>query len=574
MKKTKRLLAMLLTLAMVSGMTMMASAGPVEDTVFPEESVAADAAPAQAYAGYRPQPSDKTLAAVTNVASGAAVTAYRIVEPTYGTNGFTGYKAVSGTGIANAVEPTSDEVTSIAANQYLLQTLESEQLYVSGPADREGLATYTAQLGAGYWLVLVTPYTGVTTEIYNPMLIGVYYSVEGTGDSADLVSGGAVNAGSKWSLNSEPVYAKSEQPQIHKRITGSSGKYFSDGNESGNDVAVGDTVSFAIDTQIPAYSRAYENVQVKISDQLGKGFTLASPAGIVVKVGAVSSQAIEVTGAAFTYMQYDDKSFQIDFRPEFALAHSGENVYVTYDALLSYGAGYNFDANTNTARLEYTNDPHNFYQTTQVEDTSYTYTFGIDASLCGDNGAGWNKVTKELLKTGEMGTSVSGSAVTPAALSGAAFTLTASGPAIGRPASYTAISDAEGNLTFTGLDAGEYFLQETAAPEGYSLNDAIIPVVITAAYNEDGTLDGYTIIVAGEAISTYTAAYWTNEVTKQTEITNVSSAAITYEIRNTRLSGLPSTGGIGTTIFTVAGCLLMTAAAALFFANRRKTGKR
>ena len=45
------------------------------------------------------------------------------------------------------------------------------------------------------------------------------------------------------------------------------------------------------------------------------------------------------------------------------------------------------------------------------------------------------------------------------------------------------------------------------------------------------------------------------------------------KIPNTKLSSLPSTGGIGTTIFTIGGCAIMILAAALYFASRRKTAK-
>ena len=44
-------------------------------------------------------------------------------------------------------------------------------------------------------------------------------------------------------------------------------------------------------------------------------------------------------------------------------------------------------------------------------------------------------------------------------------------------------------------------------------------------------------------------------------------------MEDTQLSALPSTGGIGTTIFTIAGCLIMVAAAGLFFASRKRTNK-
>ncbi len=43
--------------------------------------------------------------------------------------------------------------------------------------------------------------------------------------------------------------------------------------------------------------------------------------------------------------------------------------------------------------------------------------------------------------------------------------------------SYTATSDKYGYLKFTGLDAGEYTLQETDAPDGFTLNDANIQLL-------------------------------------------------------------------------------------------------
>ncbi len=563
MKKMKRLLAVLMTLAMVLGMAIMTftgiSAAPIRASAAPS---------ARKSAGNKPQPSDTALGAVTNVATGAIVRAYRIIEPMYSANGFTGYRAAAGTGIANPLEPTSNEVTSIAANKALLDRLEEVTLLESGPVGADGLSTYSGWLGAGYWLVLVTPLTGSGTKIYNPMLIGVYYSVEGTGSSATLVSGGAVNANSRWSLNSEPVFAKSAQPQIIKRIVGSSGKDVSDGNENGNDVAVGDTVSFQIEAQIPAYSKAYQNVKVDITDQTGGGLIIDLAAGISVNAG--SGPAITAKPGIDYTLTAEDRGFRISFTSEYALAHSGETMYVNYVGLMKENAGYNFDANENTAILEYTSDPRDINRTKVTEDRTYTYTFGIDSSLNGASAAPWNKVTQELIKTGEAGT-VSGSAVTAGALSGAVFTLTG---AEGQKRAYTATSDALGYLSFTGLDAGMYYLQETAAPEGYSLNDAVIPVEIRADYNEDGTLRSYTVTVDGKAVSTYTAAYQINDTTKKPEITNILCADATYEIRNTRLGGLPSTGGIGTTIFTVVGCAIMVLAAALFFSNRRKTAKK
>lgn len=539
MKKIKRVFAVLLTLAMVLGMSV---------TSFAE--------------GAKPVEGDKATATVSNVEAGATVTAYRIVEPTYNDKGFTGYKLAKGVTLANMLEPTSNEITGIAANKTLLAALTKETL--SAPEGATGLTSYTAQLGAGYWVVIVEG--SKIQEVYNPMLVGIYYSVEGSGDNNTLVNG-TVDANSNWSLNSTPAYAKSEQPTIDKSIVDS------DGNESGNDVAIGDTVKFQIDTMIPSYSKSYTEVMVKITDTMGKGLTLADPVNLVV---TVDGETVAAGADTFTFTPAEDKkSFEISFASAYALAHSGEKVVVTYDAVLGEGAGLNFDANTNTAKLEYTNDPSG--ETNEIEDKTYTYTFGIDANLFGSDGSAWNKFTEELLKTGEVRKIIldSGEEVETTTLPGAEFTLTR---ADGK--TYTTVSDENGYLSFTGLDAGTYTLQETKAPEGYSLNDTKIPVEITATYNENGTLNSYTIKVNNENTSSYTATYDANEKGKVENIdctpgheNDWSDVSDTHEIKNTKLSALPSTGGIGTTIFTIGGCLIMIIAAGLFFATRRKSTK-
>ncbi|MCI8506241.1 MAG: isopeptide-forming domain-containing fimbrial protein [Lachnospiraceae bacterium] len=589
MKRVKKLFALLLAMAMILAMSVTAFAteagtNPADPTDSVPTTPMGPAEPNQS-TYEKPDKDDVATAIVGNVEAGATVTAYRIVEPTYNDNGFTGYQAAKGVILKNILEPTSDEVTGIAADEVLLPNLEQKPLKAQDGAT--GLTTYTGELGAGYWIVVVTG--SAIQEVYNPMLVGIYYSVKGSGDNNALVQG-IVDANSDWSLNSQPAYAKSEQPTLDKKITGSTGKDTSDGNESGNDVAIGDTVNFEIDTKIPSYSASYTKVTVKITDTLGKGLTLAEAVGdkpVGNLVVMVNGEEVAAGDDTFTYTPADDKkSFEISFVSAYALAHSGEDVVVTYDAVLGEDAGINFDANTNTAKLEYTNDPNG--ETNEIEDKTYTYTFGIDASLTGT----WEDVTTELIKTGEEIDTVTGG---KSPLDGATFTLTNNVTG----AVYTTISgkgevgkdvDADGELLpgvtevagmkpgylkFTGLDAGEYTLKETKAPEGYSLNEKETEVVIEAEYNDDGTLKKYTITVNGEKTSNYVGNYDNGmTITSNPKHENDwSEISDTEEIANTKLSALPSTGGIGTTIFTVAGCLIMIVAAGLFFASRRKTAK-
>ena len=95
----------------------------------------------------------------------------------------------------------------------------------------------------------------------------------------------------------------------------------------------------------------------------------------------------------------------------------------------------------------------------------------------------------------------------------------------------------DGTLKVQGLNLGTYYFKETVAPVGYSINEVDSVAKLALAVGATQATD---TIVAG-----------TNMI-------------------DTTLAHLPSTGGIGTTIFTVAGCGIMIAAAYLFFNSRRR----
>lgn len=96
----------------------------------------------------------------------------------------------------------------------------------------------------------------------------------------------------------------------------------------------------------------------------------------------------------------------------------------------------------------------------------------------------------------------------------------------------------DGVIIINGLDKGTYCFKEVEAPTGYSINTTPAEVTI-----DNDNLTSENVPVAIPAANTMV---------------------------DTKLSELPSTGGMGTTIFTIAGCVIMISAAGLFFASRRK----
>ncbi|XZH06877.1 isopeptide-forming domain-containing fimbrial protein [Clostridium perfringens] len=505
-------------------------------------------------AGQAPSANDKALGTVNNVEEGSTVTAYQIVKGNYNKDGFTGYTVVNDqVKINDPTKPTSEEIINISKNADVLNSLTKVNMNGNG-------TTYTADLSAGYWLVLVTPKEGNQT-VYNPMLLGIYYSVSGSNNSMQQ---GTVDANSNWTLNGEKAYAKSSKPTIKKEIENPRSN-----NAKGSDQAVGQSFNFKITSTIPSYSKEYTNVKYIVTDKLSEGLDYNDDSINVT----VNGQVVQKGNDTFTFTEKDSQNIELNFNSDYILKHPGEEVVIKYSAKLNDKATYNFDPNTNDVTLEYSNSPDINKEGTKINDRTYQYTFGIDANLFG-NRQDKKKTTSEVIKTDEngkvtnikreeqeeLGNKVEGP------LPGAEFKLT---PKNGTPGEVlAATSDENGRLKFTGLATGEYELVETKAPEGYALNNEVQNVKIAAEYNENGTLKSYSITINDQNTSTYTATYdGKGNIEKVEDVTNTSI------IKNTKLSQLPSTGGMGTYIFTFVGVTLMAGAIGSHFLFGKKKSR-
>jgi len=117
---------------------------------------------------------------------------------------------------------------------------------------------------------------------------------------------------------------------------------------------------------------------------------------------------------------------------------------------------------------------------------------------------------------------------------------------------YSGITGTDGLLTFTGLSAGTYTITELTAPDGYNLLEEPIEITIEFKMTDD-TPPVPQFSVAGES----------------NLITVSDDGTIEITIENNSGSTLPSTGGIGTTIFYIVGGLLAVGAGVVLVTKKR-----
>lgn len=549
MKKLKKLFAVMLSLIMVLAMGIT--------------SFAADAGTDEKFG----TADDTGTITVKGVESTATVMAYKVIEAQYGNNGgsFSGYNSLYPSVIANDrlqadLDITRDDLNKLAdaVNADTTKTAIS-MAYANG--------SWTATVKPGTYLVLVT---NAETNIYNPMVVSVYYTNE-DGTTNDLHEG-------ELKIEEGGATAKvSGQPKVDKVITSGNG------TDKGNSANVGDTVSYKVSVNpVPNYNGT--NPKLNVVDTLDKGLQYTDESLNVVVKGAntdgTDKALVAGTDYTFTPSTKGGKTvLTVDFvvGDKYTLnAYAGKVVEITYNATLTSDATLN-NANVNDVTLNYTRDSKTEGNGETDNDKTYTYTFDIDGNATGTTGIINKKGDKTEDKDG---------------LNGATFALykaeqlNANGSFEGDPYKTTTSEkqgDKKGQLHFTGLAAGTYYLQETKAPDGYSVNTTIFKVVIEASYYQTGDtlpqgkkvgmLKSWTVKVGEGINATGDALKEVANFTVNNEGTMTRAENGGMDIQNTSISSLPSTGGIGTTIFTIVGCGIMIAAAGLFFASRRKENR-
>lgn len=229
-----------------------------------------------------------------------------------------------------------------------------------------------------------------------------------------------------------------------------------------------------------------------------------------------------------------------------------------YTGILNENAKvYNDGKQDNKAYLEYSNNPHDNKTTNKTpEKVVYDWTFKMEINkIDGESNAPLSDAKFVLSKNGSRSLGTIGDDGTPSNTKDLISLIENSdGSYTVAPAGHTGTYVmTAGNITIKGLDdATEYYLYETKAPAGYNRLTDAVKFKITADYDETGK-------------------NCTSVTTKVNE--DAPQAGLSITVKNNKGAALPSTGGIGTTIFYVIGGVLMAVAAVLLVTKKRMNNK-
>lgn len=486
---------------------------------------------------------------ISNLASGETVKVYRLISYAEGYNGYVTDAAfgayLNGLAGADAKDPSK----WASGNVDVTQLLEGYVAACSGgtrtlpaPCGEQTAdgTSVTFTLAPGYYMMLVST-TLTSGKVYRPLSV----FVKVTGEKSEVFGGGQ----SRALPVPATLTAKGEAaPELDKMVKTAGSTWSKTG-----DAAVGDTVSFYLKVTVPSYTDV-SDVSLAVEDTLTN---LVYNGDAKLYDAVPDGSANEIADAMTAANDGGKLTFTLDYA-KLMTAKTVRTVYIGYTATVaaSAAAGANHSA-SNTAKLVYGNAamPGELLQTPSVATTVYNFSFALDKYFIDANGNFQPLGGAEFTFYTDAGCTK-------------ALTFMQVGD-VYRPAlaGETGVTAVPANLTICGLDAGTYYMKETKTPKGYAPPAGAYRMTLVPD-GATGKLHQYDSYLTSASSGTIADA--DNALIHLTRYSGSNYERLVISFVNTELPALPSTGGIGTAVFTVGGVAVMALAIVLLLHRKKQ----
>ncbi len=337
------------------------------------------------------------------------------------------------------------------------------------------------------------------------------------------------------------INEKNGAPTVDKEVLEDSTNTYG----KGNDADVGDTVTFRATIKVTDGDPKNYVLHDKMSDGLTfKGITSVTRTNAGTSTSDTLNENTHYTLKQGAGVTVDPNcTFELAFKEN--VLKPNDVVVVEYTAVINEKAVIGSTGNPNEATLEYKD------VTRGTSSSTKTYTWKIDIYKYFQDSAG----TKKPLKDATFVLYRQNSSNIPeyAKISADKIEWVTE-----KEQATPLTSDKEGKIAISRLDADTYYLEETKAPTGY--NPLTSPIEIKI---EHSTMN--------ETSASATITY--KQQGTEDSATNITSTENRVEVENKTGTTLPSTGGMGTTLFYVVGGGLMVAAIVLLVTKKRMENK-
>ena len=434
----------------------------------------------------------------------------------------------------NGSEYKSDATEQALVNQTILKELED----IAGKSDKEILDVIEK-----YWNKSSAIYKGQEVTKDNSLSVPAgYYLIkdkDGSVGKDDAYTTYIVQV-----ANDVKITRKAGSPEVDKEVADDTAQ---NGWSEAADYAIGESFKFKLTATVPNDKdlASYDTYKLVFHDAMSDGITFEKIDSVKVGDTNVSDYTCTATlgqeGGEWTLTIEDLKQVEgVSLGNTEIIVEVIYSAYLNANAVVNSNGETNASVNNNKVELEYSNNPNVEGTGRTKPDTVFVFTYESDhTKIDGATTAPLEGVTFKLYTDKDCTVEVS--LIYDGAKGAYRPVLPNETPA------EAMASAADGKFNIVGLDAGTYYLKEIQELSGYNKLDGPIEITITAERSENASETGADLKLT----------------------TTKTEGKDSLEIENFQGSVLPSTGGIGTTIFYVLGGILVLGCGVILVTRKR-----